>query len=254
VAADDVPIELKRLWRLTTRSRTGRPAELDVELIVRTAVDLADRDGVAGVSMTKVANRLGVTAMALYTHVGSKEHLLELMQDLASGLPPKPDPEQDWRDGLTVWAQALRRMYDAHPWLAELPIHGPPLGPHQVAWMEAALQVLEPTGLEWGEKLNTINLLAGYVLHSSRQAIDLAAGRQARKVDRVRDERAYGRALGKLIDRDRFPQMNALLTSGLFERTAPPPSDPAEDPDFRFGLDRLLDGIAKLCQSRQSEA
>lgn len=253
-AGEDVPPELRRLWRLVTRARTGRPAGLDVERIVAAAVELADRNGIAGVSMTKVAESLGVTAMALYTHVGSKDQLLALMQDRASGLPPDPDPERGWQDGLMEWARALRRVYLAHPWLAELPILAPPLGPHQVAWMEAALQILEPTGLDWPEKLNTVDLLAGYVLQASRKAMELAAGRRARGVDRVHDERAYGRALGRLIDRERYPNVNALITSGLFERTTSAPSDPVDDPDFLFGLERLLDGIEVLCRRRRGEA
>jgi len=120
--------------------------------------------------------------------------------------------------------------------------------------MEAALQILEPTGLDWPEKLNTVDLLAGYVLQASRKAMELAAGRRARGVDRVHDERAYGRALGRLIDQERYPNVNALITSGLFERTTSAPSDPVDDPDFLFGLERLLDGIEVLCRRRRGEA
>lgn len=91
---DKVPVGLARLWRLPTESRLGRPAELDVEQVVRAAVELADRDGLAGVTLAKVAKELGYTTMSLYRHVGSKEELLVLMGDAATGpartFPPAP--------------------------------------------------------------------------------------------------------------------------------------------------------------------
>jgi hypothetical protein len=50
---EELPGRLVRLWRLRSEPRLGRPAELDVERIVRTAVDLADRDGLAGATLPK---------------------------------------------------------------------------------------------------------------------------------------------------------------------------------------------------------
>lgn len=246
MAVDDIPVELTRLWRLPGRPRVGRPPELDVEVVVRTAVDLADRDGVAGVSMAKIARLLGVTGMALYTHVGSKHQLLTLMQDLATGTPPAYDTRGGRRAGLTAWAKAQRRVCAAHPWLSDLPIQGAPLGPHRAAWMEAGLQILDAAELDWGERLGTIGLLGGYVLQASRLSTDLAAGRRTQGIDQARAERDYADTLSRLIDREGFPQLTAMLSSGLFEHPSHPSDDPAENPDFLFGLERVLDGIEEL--------
>ena len=61
---DSVPAPLRRLWGLSEPSRLGRRAALDVTLVVTAAVELADRDGLGGVTLPKVAQRLGVTGMS----------------------------------------------------------------------------------------------------------------------------------------------------------------------------------------------
>ena len=109
MAAGEVPPALGRLWRMRSASRLGRPAELDVDQVVRAAVELADRDGLAAVTLSRVAKELDCTTMALYRHVGSKDELYVLMGDLAAGAPPAVDTA-DWRDGLRQWALADRAV------------------------------------------------------------------------------------------------------------------------------------------------
>lgn len=249
-ADGEVPAELARLWRLTSGSPLGRPAELDVEKVVRAAVELADRDGIDGVSMAKIARRLGVSTMALYHHVGSKYQLLKLMQDLANGDPPPLDTDPgDWRDRLRQWARAQRMVYHQHPWLAYLPITAPPLGPHQVRWMETALTALSDTDLDWGEKLAVLGLLGGYVWQASRLATDLERSRAESSLDEATAQRSYGRALATLLDNEQFPETTKLLASGILGRMPPGPSyAPADEPGFAFGLERLLDGIAATAE------
>ena len=241
--SDDVPAALARLWRRQTPSRLGRPAELDVEQVVRAGVELADRDGLGGVTFARIAEELGVTSMALYRHVGSKVDLLVLMQDVAIGPPPEL-PDGDWLAGLRAWTVALRLVNVRRPWLATVPVHAPPMGPGQVAWMEVCLRTLRDTGLDGGEKLGVLGLLGGYVRQVSVLATELAAGRVA---DQQEAEQAYGAAMVELIDPDRFPEVAALFASGPFDATPPDAyDDPAQDPDFVFGLERILDGIAAL--------
>jgi AcrR family transcriptional regulator len=243
VSEDAVPAELGRLWGLaTTTSKLGRPAVLDVERVVLTAIELADRDGLAGVTLPKVAEVLGVSPMSLYRHVGSKAELLELMRDRAGGAPPRLDDSLGWRAGLRAWAVAHRDLFERHPWLAELPLSGPPSGPNSIAWMEACLHVLRETDLVWGAKLGVLNLLSGYVRSSSLTRQQLAEGRRDTGLDQVQAEQAYGQALARLVDPDRFPETASLFRSSVFE--APVDDDP--DPDFTFGLELILDGIAAI--------
>ncbi|MFC7655745.1 TetR/AcrR family transcriptional regulator [Pseudonocardia benzenivorans] len=74
--------------------------------MVRAAVEIADADGLAAVSMARVAERLGNAPMALYRHVRSKSELLILMADLAMEGPPPLPAGSGWRPALTAWPAA----------------------------------------------------------------------------------------------------------------------------------------------------
>jgi len=258
---DTVPAALRRLWRLAEPSRLGRPAALDVDRVVTAAVEAADRDGLDGVTLPKVAKSLGVTSMSLYRYVGSKDELLVLMGDHALGAPPRLDVD-DWREGLRAWAHAQRAVYRQRPWLTHLPVTGPPSGPHRIAWMEAALAILARTPLDWAHKIGALSLIGGYVVQAVRQAHELARGR-AEGQGQSEAERDYGRALAGLVDPERFPETARLFASALFE--GQPADDAASadaangdaasadmvsadaangDADFAIGLDLILDGIA----------
>src|SRR6266536_4823913 len=87
---------LALLWRTSERaSRKGKP-DLSVEVIVRTAIELADTAGLTALSMRRVAERLGVGTMSLYTYVPGKAELLDVMLDVVYAETTEPtDPT--WR-------------------------------------------------------------------------------------------------------------------------------------------------------------
>ncbi|MGK4597408.1 TetR/AcrR family transcriptional regulator [Amycolatopsis sp. w19] len=235
------PATLMRLWRRSERSTRGRPSVLDIDGVVAAAVDLADREGVANVTLANVAKDLGVTKMSLYRHIGSKAELLELMADVAIGDPPEVEPTGDWRAELTTLAEANRDVLMSHPWLVELPLSGPPAGPHAVAWMDAFLRTLRETGLDWGTKGGILVLIGGYVRLACAQALQLAEGRKDSGLTQAQAEQAYGKGLAELIDPERFPDAVGFLSSGL--------GGSEQNSDFDFGLDVVLDGIAALVEA-----
>jgi AcrR family transcriptional regulator len=236
----EISADLRRLWRVPTSTQLGRPAELDVDRVVRAAVDLADRDGLAGVTLQKVAQELGFTKMSLYRHVGSKDELFELMADHANGPAPDLDTDAGWRDGARRWAQAIRARYVAHPWLVDIPMSGPPRGPNAISWMDALLRVLRDTGLDLGTQAGVLTVISGYL----RNAIAMAREFEKRSgLSQPQVEQNYGRALAELVDPTRFPDAARLFAAGTFE-PQPAPTDALADPDFTFGLELILDGVA----------
>ncbi|MFD7025571.1 TetR/AcrR family transcriptional regulator [Promicromonospora sukumoe] len=252
-SADDVPAHLARLWRLPSGSHLGRRPVLDVDQVVAAAVGLADRDGLAGVTLPKVAGELGVTPMSLYRYVGSKDELLALMGDHGSrpagdgeaggGAPDAPgDPA--WRVALRRWAYGVRAMYVRHPWLAHLPVQGPPSGPHELARLDSGLAALRGTGLDWAAKVGVVTLVSGYVRTAAQLAADMSRARAGSGLDQGQAEQEYGRAMARLVRPERYPEAARLFGSGLFEQE-PPPGVAAEGPDhdFRFGLETVLDGV-----------
>ncbi|MFF5262759.1 TetR/AcrR family transcriptional regulator [Actinomadura viridis] len=90
--AGDPGRTLQLLWGVQGRPRRGPRPRLTVEEIVRTATDLADTEGLDALSIRRIAERLGVAPMSIYTYVPGKSELIDLMLDRAYGeLTPPPE-------------------------------------------------------------------------------------------------------------------------------------------------------------------
>jgi Tetracyclin repressor-like, C-terminal domain len=126
----------------------------------------------------------------------------------------------------------------------KVPITAPPLGPNNVAWMEAALEAMADTPLSEPEKLSTLLLIRGSVRNEATLSSDIAAARAA-----VPPSHTYGAILSELADPAHFPAIHRVIASGQFD-------DDADDFDavFDHGLERCLDGIDALIRRKRREA
>ncbi|MCP2259980.1 transcriptional regulator, TetR family [Streptoalloteichus tenebrarius] len=242
-----LPASIEAAWGVRERPGRGPRPGLSLGRIVDAAVTVAVRDGLAAVSMARVAADLGASTMSLYRYVAAKDELLDLMIDAVFATPPEdPRPGEGWRSALSRWTWEHRAVLRRHPWVLRVPVTGPPITPNQVAWLEHGLRSLRDTGLTEGEKLSVIVLLSGFVRNASAQeaAVTEAARTAAGRAGEVA---SYWRTLAKLVDPQRFPEVSALIASGVTDE----PDDP--DADFGFGLDRVLDGIDALVRARRAE-
>jgi AcrR family transcriptional regulator len=233
-----LPPIISLAWGLQHRPARGPRRGLTLERVVAAGITVALTDGVGSLSMGRVAKELGVGTMSLYRYVSAKDDLLTLMFDTALGQPPAIDPAaQDWREGLTLWAEGVRAAYRRHPWALRVPITAPPLGPNNVAWLEAALQAQANTPLSEQEKLSTTLLISGFVRNESTLTADFAAGAGAEQV-----MPKYGELLATLLPESGFPALRRAIASGALS------DDDDVDSEFDFGLLRILDGIAALIE------
>jgi AcrR family transcriptional regulator len=243
-----LPASIEVAWGVRTRPSKGPRPALSLERIVAAAVRVAATDGLQAVSMSRVAADLGVSTMSLYRYVGAKDELLALMADLTFEAPPAPrGPEESWRDGLARWAWTELATYRRNPWVLRIPISGPPVTPNAIAWLERGLGCLRDTGLGEDEKLSVILLLTGYVRNQGTLQADIAAAQAAGATPPDPEMMgSYGRLLARLTDPERFPALHAVIAAGVFD-------EPDEaDYDFRFGLERVLDGIETLIEKRRT--
>jgi AcrR family transcriptional regulator len=240
-----LPASIAAAWGLQGRPRKGPKPALTLQRIVRAAVQLAESEGLAVVSMKRIATELGAAPMALYRYVATKDELLLLMVDAALGLPPAPaGPGEGWRAGLTRWAAGYRALLRRHLWILRIPINAPPITPNQIAWMESGLVSLRDTGLSEQEKLSAILLLSGFARNEATLMADIAAAAQTAGSLTREVTPTYGQLLARLIDPERFPALYETVASGAL--------DDEDDPDaeFTFGLARTLDGIDALVRAR----
>ncbi len=231
----------QRAWALESRPSTTPRRGLSVGRIVEAGIELAAHDGVGGLSMAAVAARLGAGTMSLYRHVASRGELLALMVDRALGAPVARPAGLAWRAALSGWAADLRAVYRRHPWVLQVPISGPPVLPHDVEHLESALQALAGTGLSEHDKLSAVLLVSGFVRNEAtlRESVAPSAAGPVMA--------SYGATLAALVDLTRFPALQRALDSGAL-------GGDDLDGEFRFGLDRLLDGLDVLVRAAAAPA
>jgi AcrR family transcriptional regulator len=135
-------------------------ARLDREQVVSAAMALADEAGLDAVSLRRVADRLGVTPMALYRHVASKDDLLDAMADRLYGELDLPADDEPWWDALAGLARSTRETVLARPW--SVPLFARPLtGPHGHALDEALRTALLGAGFTPSEAAELHDQLSG---------------------------------------------------------------------------------------------
>ncbi|MFC7306084.1 TetR/AcrR family transcriptional regulator [Streptomyces monticola] len=131
-------------------SRKADQAEgLDRDRIIRTAIQLLDAEGLAKLSMRRIATELNVTAMSLYWYVDTKDDILELAVDAVFGELSLADPDdgRDWREQLRELATAYRQVMVEHPWVATIMNVYLNIGPNSMNFARAVQKIIASTGL-----------------------------------------------------------------------------------------------------------
>ncbi|PSK91389.1 TetR family transcriptional regulator [Murinocardiopsis flavida] len=227
--------------------RTDRPAdtsrrELGREHVLRTAIAIADAEGLGAVSMRRLAAELGVGPMSLYRHVAGKDELVVLMADAAFGEPelPVPGPE-GWRAKLELVSRRQWELCRRHLWLPRVVSFTRPLpAPNMMAHTEWTLRALDGLGLPMETRY--------------RQALSLPALVVTIGLSLAEEVEAE-QETGMTLDRWRLEQRNRsgdLLNSGRFPLLAAVPGDVGSDIDglFEYSLALHLDGFAALVAGR----
>ncbi|HEX4252323.1 MAG TPA: TetR/AcrR family transcriptional regulator C-terminal domain-containing protein [Pseudonocardia sp.] len=215
------------LWGGQPAPRRGPKALLNRGKVVRAGIEIADAEGLAALSMQRVAAKLGAATMALYRHVPGKFELVTLMLDAAIGEPPELPDGTGWRTGLAAWARGNRDVFVRHPWTLSLVTGSRTMGPNELAWTEAALRVTSATGLPTPALLDVLMLVNGYVRGA---VVDLAGGPVVPGPETLR-------RLGLL---ERYP-----VLAGVLAQAREPEGAASREHRFEFGLARVLDGVGQ---------
>lgn len=206
-------------------------APLSLPAIVKTAVQLADEAGLAELSIRRIASRLSVSPMALYRYVDSRDDLLLLMAEQATGAPPAPaNDAASWQDGVRAWAVAMFDRYSAHPWIVDVPLGGVPATPHRALWLEQLLQLLDRTGLDLQTTLDAALLIDTHLRGTVHLARDLSSSSEG--------PRSPSHWLSEFLLPERFPALSRVVAVGAF--------DDGTEPSEQFGLERIIAGLEAI--------
>jgi AcrR family transcriptional regulator len=202
------------------RSRSG----LSTQAIVETAITIADVDGLDAVSIRRVAAVLDVRPMSLYTHIVSKDELLDLMANELVGTlivePPLPD---DWREALSLISRSYFSMFVSHPWLLALFTRRPRPGPNAARQAKQLARAIEPLRLPPEDMWRLLGIVNDYVLGNALRVATTGSARDL--VDSLSE-----------ADRSALPEVAALAR---VEQTR------LADEGFELGLQVVLDGVER---------
>ncbi|MEV8314580.1 TetR/AcrR family transcriptional regulator C-terminal domain-containing protein [Streptomyces sp. NPDC059900] len=225
------------------RERRVAPGQgLTRERIIRTAIAFADEEGLAALSMRRLAGEFGTSTMALYRHVPSKGELVRLMSEVVfSEEPPGPRP-RGWRGQLAHEARWLWRLYERHPWLgrAMAGLTRPMASPHAMRYTERVLAVLSGLGLTPYQMIHVHLAVLGY---AQGVALAIEMESRARQDTGMTPEEWMASNEGR---------MDAIQSAGAYPVLSTLFGDEDFDLElgtlFEFGLERFLDGVEALIQ------
>ncbi|MET8047874.1 GntR family transcriptional regulator [Streptosporangium sp. NPDC005286] len=240
------PLRQKQPAGLTTPLRPRRadvPKQaLNRKQALRTAIAIADAEGLDAVSMRRLASELGVGPMSLYRHVTNKDELVTQMADKVFGELelPIPGPE-GWRAKLELISRRQWELCRRHLWLPRaISFTRPLLVPNMMAHTEWTLRALDGLGLPM-----TTRIREALTLHALVHTVALSTA------DEIEAEQETGMTLDRwwLTQRKRADE---LLRSGRFPLLAAVSEETVSDVDglFEYSLARHLDGFAALVEDQ----
>jgi AcrR family transcriptional regulator len=219
---------------MTPKSEPGTEtrARLNRDRVLRTAIGLADAEGIERLTMRKLGVELGVEAMSLYNHVSNKEDLLHGMIDAVFAEIELPSPADDWKTALRKRSLSVRDMLSRHPWANGLMDSGTNPGPATLRHHDRVLGTFRNGGFSIAMTAHAFSVLDAYIYGFAKQekGLPFDSGEQAAAMAEVM--LAHLRA-------DEYPHLAELTSQHVLQ----PGYDYADE--FTFGLDLVLDGLER---------
>jgi AcrR family transcriptional regulator len=227
----------------TVVTRAAAPPEPtpDRAMVVRTAITIADAEGLVGLSMRRLAGALGIPTMSLYRHIKDKEELILLMMDEVMGANPPPadlDPDtDDWRACVEAVARLQWAMYQRHTWLAQaISFTRPVLAPNAMAHTEWVMRAIDRFGVDPNFQFRAAVMVANHVRGT---AVNLAEEAQAEQDTGMTDEQWM---------QSQQERLEAVMASGklpMMARFAAGDTEFSLDLLLDTGLEAILDGLER---------
>jgi AcrR family transcriptional regulator len=209
------------------------------EQIVTAAIDLLDAEGLDGLNMRALGQRLGSAATAVYWHVGSKDNLIALAADQAWNEIALPGvTATGWRTAATEMATSLHAMLTRHPWLVQAFGSFLLFSPGKARHDDHTLAIYEAAGFTGARADQAAATVFTFVLGNALGSAATAS--LTRKLSRdggnadelLRDGMAKAREIAM-----QFPRLRTRLETAATDYGAAP------DHSFEFGLQAILDGL-----------
>ncbi|MGB7981928.1 MAG: TetR/AcrR family transcriptional regulator C-terminal domain-containing protein [Candidatus Nanopelagicales bacterium] len=223
--------------------KRGEPARLPLsaQRICTEAVALADAEGMPGVTMRRLAQRLAVEPMSIYHHVANKERIVDGMVDLVFAQIELPPAGEHWREALRVRTASGRAVLYRHPWAIPLMENRTVPGPATLRHHDAVLRALRTSGFSVPMAAHAFALLDAYMYGFAMEEANLPFSTPA-------ETAALATSLIEQFPVGAYPHLAELTV----EHVLKPGYDFGEE--FDFGLDLILDGLERARRGRPGRA
>ncbi|WP_405862366.1 TetR/AcrR family transcriptional regulator C-terminal domain-containing protein [Streptomyces sp. NBC_00090] len=240
------------VWLENRAARSGGgPAGLDRDRIVAASIRMLDEEGLAKLSMRKLATELGVTAMSLYWYVDTKDDIIEYAVDTVYGEVDLEavDAAGDWRERIRVLALEYRRMLVRHAWMSPSAGQYLNIGPHAIAAGSKIHEAIRDTGLSLDRQPSAMSAVFQFVYGYG--TIESQFGRRAAEAGMSQDE-FYVDAIKGFREDPEFQGRVESMKEILDERASHGSVSAVWDRDFAYALDVLVAGI-EVMVAREAE-
>jgi AcrR family transcriptional regulator len=206
--------------------------------VIEAAVALADREGLAALSMRALAGALGVEAMSLYHHVAGKERILDGMVDAIFEEVALPGGGPGWKGAMRARAVSMRAALARHRWAVGLLESRASPGPATLRHHDAVLGVLRSAGFSIPDAAHAYSLLDSYTYGFALQESNLpgAAGG---------DLASMARTFLEQFPSERYPHLAELTIEHVLKPGY------SYGKEFEVGLDLILDGLERMRRLRR---
>ena len=204
------------------------PVTRDRALIA--AVALADADGLAALTMRRLAQELGVEAMSLYHHFPGKEQILDGMVEIVFGEIELPATGVPWKEAMLRRGASVREALTRHPWAISIMQSRTSPGPATLGHLDAMLGCCRAAGFSVAMTAHAVSAIDSYIYGFVLQEVNLPFD------DGSEMEEMVGEILPDLAP-DNFPHLLELTVEHVLK-----PGYSYGD-EFDFGLGLVLDGL-----------
>jgi AcrR family transcriptional regulator len=203
--------------------------------VLRTAVELADRNGIASISMRKLADALDVVPMALYRHVANKDELLGGMIDVVIGEIDPPRGDTDWKTAMRERILSARRALVRHPWASRVMETRTTPTPVVLAYMDSMIGLLRTGGFSLDLTHHVLHAMGSRTFGFTQELFNDSA-----ETDPAADAQMWEALAGT------YPFIYEIFTTISHDDGSVVGAGCDDQVEFEFALDLMLDGIERL--------
>ena len=208
------------IWDIPEQGSRGPKGKYDRAAVAAAAIRLADAAGLDAVTMRAVAAELGIAPMSLYNYVPTKDHLIQLIIDMAGGEYRYPDPESvDERAAIADLARQGRDITRRHPWLPDAVRRPAVIGPNGLRYLDCFLGLLAGSGLDTPTKLQFMAMINGFAIMYGGMEATLASQQASTGVSPDQHQVAQVASIVSAAATGQYPNLAAALTAAQPSRT-----------------------------------